>query len=1023
MSYQAQRKDLTIISQNARGLKSNDKFQELFGLIKEKELFAVCVQETWRKGNAILEQHGCLLLTNGIDEGVPTCRRGKEGVAIALSQNAVKAWKDAGSVLHNDLGSRIIAIRLSVKDSRNKVVGLFLVSAYAPVGAASQFEWDNFLNKLEQCIRRKPARDILLIGCDTNSSLGIQRREGDEKSSVGRYGLPHKNNAGTRFQTFLEVNRLIAATTYFRKKNYATWSHPRSKLPHQIDHIITEKRDFFRLLHSDHKAVRCCLRLTEYFRKRTTPRKKISRLDSNALSDCATSAAFNSSITDYYNKKGVNYRYHDLANDMYTSATKFLPLKPRAQPEWFAANEKSLIDLIEKRNSALSSKIKRNTRAATIRLRKTRKELKLAVAEAKSNWILRISNKLNESAASRKGSKLCWDSIKTLKKGLQKPVVSAERKMRKEDGTRAQSPEENADVFRSHFEKLYARDQDFDSSVTDLLEGKPIFQNADMSPSKEEIKAAIKRLKNNSPGESGLTAQMFKSLSNNETTFEIMYKIVLEFWNNEIPPTEWDTGLLKIIPKKGDLNKPENYRGIMLLEVAYKIVAIVIHQRLQPIVENLEHETQCGFRRERGCMDAVFSVKLAMMKRREHQQETWILFLDLVKAFDRVPRELLWEVLLKSGVPPKLVRIIKSLHRNFDVKFEYNGITHTLKCSIGVKQGDILGPVLFIIFIAAIMETWRKRFNRPLCLFRSKNDFVLTGRRHNMKGIDFPMDDSEYADDTAVLFDTRNSLAEYTPLLLEHFSKFGMEVHVGDRRKPDKPSKTEILFVAAPGRSYVVPETFDDKNLNPLELGDDKYLPIVDRFCYLGTILTRNCKDAEDVSNRIKCAGNAFGSLRKILFSNPNISYPAKRSAYLSLVLPIALYGSECWCLKENLLQQLRLFHHTCIRAMCRVNLAHTFKHRITTVELMERLNLKSIDSYVTKRQLTWAGHVARMEFDRLPRKLLSSWVTNKRLIGCPEFTYGRGLFKALNKATIPTDSWHELAQDRNAWYTSLAGI
>jgi len=123
MSYQAQRKDLTIISQNARGLKSNDKFQELFGLIKEKELFAVCVQETWRKGNAILEQHGCLLLTNGIDEGVPTCRRGKEGVAIALSQNAVKAWKDAGSVLHNDLGSRIIAIRLSVKDSRNKVVG------------------------------------------------------------------------------------------------------------------------------------------------------------------------------------------------------------------------------------------------------------------------------------------------------------------------------------------------------------------------------------------------------------------------------------------------------------------------------------------------------------------------------------------------------------------------------------------------------------------------------------------------------------------------------------------------------------------------------------------------------------------------------------------------------------------------------------------------------------------------------------------------------------------------------------
>ena len=49
---------------------------------------------------------------------------------------------------------------------------------------------------------------------------------------------------------------------------------------------------------------------------------------------------------------------------------------------------------------------------------------------------------------------------------------------------------------------------------------------------------------------------------------------------------------------------------IMLLEVSYKIIPIVIHQCLQPIVETLDHETQCGFREGRGCMDAVFAVKL-----------------------------------------------------------------------------------------------------------------------------------------------------------------------------------------------------------------------------------------------------------------------------------------------------------------------------------------------------------------------------------------------------------------------------
>ena len=55
--------------------------------------------------------------------------------------------------------------------------------------------------------------------------------------------------------------------------------------------------------------------------------------------------------------------------------------------------------------------------------------------------------------------------------------------------------------------------------------------------------------------------------------------------------------------------------------------------------------------------------------------------MDLVKAFDRVPRELLWELFEKFDVPAKLVRLLKALHREVTVKFEVDGITHEIKCT------------------------------------------------------------------------------------------------------------------------------------------------------------------------------------------------------------------------------------------------------------------------------------------------------------------------------------------------------
>ena len=406
-----------------------------------------------------------------------------------------------------------------------------------------------------------------------------------------------------------------------------------------------------------------------------------------------------------------------------------------------------------------------------------------------------------------------------------------------------------------------------------------------------------------------------------------------------------------------------------------------------------------------------------LRKRREHGLETWVLLLDLVKAFDRVPRELLWLVLLRLGVPPKLVRLLQALHDQVHVGFDVNGVTRTLMSVIGVKQGDLLGPKLFTFFKAAISESWKATSDYELATFRSRPDFVLTGRRHTTGGApdEFSVAESEYADDTGEVFCSRADAQVQTPRLMHHYGRWGLDVHAGSIGPPPLPppplpapppppspsppsppplqppkattSKTELLFCAAPLHTYSNPATFDGADLSALLLPGRRYMPVVSKFCYLGDMLSRSCDDTFAVSARVESAGKAFGALRKCVFASSSVSAAAKAAAYEGIVLAILLFGSESWCLPETLLHQLRTLHARCARTMCRVTRKHTWKHHISTENLTRRLGLDTADFYVARRQLGWLGHVARMDYSRLPRRMLTCWVAHQRPRGAPRMT------------------------------------
>ena len=113
---------------------------------------------------------------------------------------------------------------------------------------------------------------------------------------------------------------------------------------------------------------------------------------------------------------------------------------------------------------------------------------------------------------------------------------------------------------------------------------------------------------------------------------DIAYKIIAIISHSRLLRSEeWNIGHLIIIPKKGDFSLSKNYQGIMLPEIAYKIIAIILHSRLLSIGESLDQEPQCEFRSDRGCMDAIFTKKTAIKKHNEHGLESWVLFSILSK--------------------------------------------------------------------------------------------------------------------------------------------------------------------------------------------------------------------------------------------------------------------------------------------------------------------------------------------------------------------------------------------------------
>ena len=904
--------DLGVVSWNVEGL-TDEKLETLQVYMVQMNVGIIALQETHTCNSEYYVTHRGYLV---VLSGPVGDRHDSAGVGFIVAP-----WLRQSVVGFCQASSRMASLKLRIKGGKAA-----FISAYAPHSGKHYDERQAFYHELGEFIARTTAHGPKFVLGDFNAR--IYRRLSGEEELIGNgvftnseATIPDKANRHLLVE-MCESQGLAVANTFFNNLH--------EELVTCYNVGCTEQKEISWQCHSQIDFVLCSqawlpcviaagsnrrwplashhypmisalqLQVPKHAQKLIAQQHLISSLSSPVVANrFAEVFEMQVEMAVSEDTDNIDLFYAGLVDAFATAEGNTLPRRTAVPKRpWISNRTLALIEerCIERRRLHLENE------------RRLTKAIKSSIKNDRAVWLESIlaSGDWGEIRKLRKGQKVAQGRLKN----MTGEMVSSDCR---------------AETLAEHLEKVQwtVRPTTLGSTapITDKL--LPV-KTAEISE-EELIKAAKSLKKNRAMGLDGVPSEFWKIvlLPGSEGA-----RRVLQFcnlcWKGRKVPQAWHEARVTSIFKKGDPSSCDNYRPISLLNIAYKMFAAILLNRLRDAgADERLWRTQFGFRRRRGTQDALFIA-------RRQIERTWaqkdgkvvLLALDWAKAFDSVSPRSLAVALRRFGLPKEFVEMIEAIYcdRTFFVK-DAGSTSERHRQEYGISQGCPLSPYLFVILMTVLM----------------------TDAKATLAGLGVELHehclvhDLVYADDTLLIDVDENALATF------------------------------MECVGAAGQEYGLSFNFTKLEAMPVRMEASIHTPngnIVENkhsMVYLGSSLSSDGSVAAEVGRRIGQAKADLDGLRKV-WSHSSMTTARKLCIYDACVVSKLVYGLHTATLNKSERCRLDGFHARCLRRILRIQ--HAYHSRVSNKTVLERAGATPLSTRILQQQLLYLGEIARRDHD-----------------------------------------------------------